>query len=418
VLPRAPRLFGRDRDLAIVRAAIDEGSSSIVGEAGVGKSELAMHLAATSEREVVWVDVSRAWDGDDARATIARALGIPLRTRDAEEGRAAIARAAAARGDLLFVVDGAEVCLPEVVAFSQLCRTLVVSRAKVDGAHVLEPLAPEHALSMFLACAGLEPSREERALLRLVLSHTGGHPATIELLSAAGSLRALDGVLERDSFSSIVEWAIERLPIDAREALARAAIFERPFRFEGFERVSRGASADVLARLADARLVRVTSRSVSIDRMVRSIALSSLDDEQHRELLALHAAFTAEQALAALRAFEGEEPSPEIDPRELEAAHLTALTGPASADATCALALALVLPDPSRASIFDLDRLDATIGMADKAPLAGRVRIARAALARSLGRPSEAAQGFSTLRALARDTGEGLLEARARTAPR
>ncbi|MGZ5970186.1 MAG: AAA family ATPase, partial [Polyangiales bacterium] len=86
MIPRAPRLFGRDRDLAIVREAIDLGSAAIVGAPGVGKTELALHLAATSERQVVWVDVSSAWDGDEARAAIARELGIPLRTRDPADG--------------------------------------------------------------------------------------------------------------------------------------------------------------------------------------------------------------------------------------------------------------------------------------------------------------------------------------------
>lgn len=407
MIPRAPRLFGRDRDLAIVRAAIEEGSTAITGPAGVGKTELALHLAATSEREVVWASVDRAWDGDDVRATIARALGISLRTRDPEEGRAAIVRAASARSDILFVIDGAEACLEECFAFSRLARTLVVSRAPIDDAHAIDPLDGESAVEMFSALAGIEPGSSERARARRALSRVcDGSPAAIELLAGAGAIEDLD--------DDVIEWAIARLPEDARFALACAAVFERPFSFDGFERVSRGASSDVLTRLADARLVRVSSRTASMERMIRAAALASLDDDEHRALLSRHASFVADRALASLRAFEGESPTDPPEAEELHAAHATALVDPdLPRDRVCALALAMVLADPSRASIIELDRLDATIAVAEGAPLAGRVRIARAALARSLGRPSEASHGFHLLRELARASGERLLEARA-----
>ncbi|MGZ3450444.1 MAG: AAA family ATPase, partial [Polyangiales bacterium] len=420
MIPRAPRLFGRDRDLAIVREAIDLGSAAIVGAPGVGKTELALHLAATSERQVVWVDVSSAWDGDEARAAIARELGIPLRTRDPAEGRAAIARSAAARGDLLFVLDGAETCLEEVCALSQLVRTLVVSRAPVEGAHSVEPLAAGAALELFLDRASLDPSRDERALAQRIVGLLGGYPAAIEL-AAPCSLRRLADTLDLDLdpgdpavVQATIAWAIARLSPESRAALSKAAVFERPFSFGAFERVSPGTPFDVLTLLADAGLVRVSSRRAAMERMVRASALRDLDDEGFRHVLGLHASLMGDLALAALRAFEGEAPPRLPETADLQAAHATALVDPdLPKEKVGALALALVLPDPSRASIFDLDRLDATIGIAGATPFGGRVRGARAALARSLGRPTEAAQGFSALRELARSAGDRLLEARA-----
>ena len=56
--PRAARLFGRERVLAKIRQALAEGSAvTLVGAPGVGKTELALHVAAGG-RSAVFVDLS------------------------------------------------------------------------------------------------------------------------------------------------------------------------------------------------------------------------------------------------------------------------------------------------------------------------------------------------------------------------
>jgi len=255
VSPRTARLFGRERVLAEIREALAGGAPvTLVGGPGVGKTEIALHLAATGgsreSSELVLVDLSSAREPGDVNALVAHTLDVRVGREPVANLRAALA----ARGSLL-VLDRCDFALSEastlVAALAGVCPIVSTAPCPLElpdeRVIPIEPLGAEGS-ALFLARAerrggAFEPNARDRDAVRRIVDLCGGLPFAIELAAAVerAPLRVCDElelVIDRDGvLRDVVEWATGALDPNARQALAQASVFEGPFSIDAFEAV-------------------------------------------------------------------------------------------------------------------------------------------------------------------------------------
>lgn len=259
---RARKLFGREDDLSRLEALLEPGrdvsvAASIEGLAGVGKTELALHVVDRLSESgrfpggIFWLDAENpdltvAWG-----TTIADALGVGA---GAVEERAAGAVRIASRGEpVLVVLDNVERWTresePRPLPRGPQTALLVTTRHRdLSGQafeHLeLETLPEEAARDFLLAAAGRDLSGTPGTgdLLR----HLDGHTLAIELAGAylrefpsvtpAAYLKKLtEGAPVEDKVQDLVRYEgtvrraldihWERLDGTARDALLVAACF-------------------------------------------------------------------------------------------------------------------------------------------------------------------------------------------------
>lgn len=392
--PRAARLFGRDRELASVRAALDRDEIvALTGPAGVGKTELALHVAATSERAAIVVDLSCTREEDEALAKIAAACGVARSEPDV------LRHALSVRDDLLLVLDGVDAVPSVVDALPSTLPALLTLRAGPERVHdvAVRPLAEADAAALFVERAsrvarmegenGAFATRADRLLLARIVDRLDGLPFAIELAAACADRLSLVAILdqlrlEREEsrpfpLQSAIELAFDALDDEARAVLAQCAVFEGGFGVEAVEavvlpspalslvtsrpRASRGL-LDVVAWLSSRALVRVeevgASTRFSLAGPVRHAALESLDDATRKRLLRRHAEHYASHAKVCAAA----------DRENLLAAHATALVDP---DLPPGIAAALALAIAREMSPWSgvTARLEATLARVRSLPL-------------------------------------------------
>jgi tetratricopeptide (TPR) repeat protein len=218
---RARKLFGRETDLQQLDALLVPGSSvqvaaSIEGLAGVGKTELALHIVdriAETGRfpgGIFWFDaespkLTTAWG-----SVIADALAVGAGT--IEERAAGALRIASSGPPVLVVLDNVEKWTsksePKPLPSGPRTALLVTTRQKFLGGpsfehHTLEVLPATAAREFLISVAGRELAHSSGT--EDLLRHLDGHSLAIEL--AGAYLREFPSVTPLDYLKKLKEGA-------------------------------------------------------------------------------------------------------------------------------------------------------------------------------------------------------------------
>lgn len=320
-------LFGRDADTKRV-AGLVRGSETrlvtLVGPGGVGKTRLAIAIAARLTQEFAdgsrFVSLATIGDHGDLASAIAHALGAPARAQDSPT--AALHRFLADR-ELLLVLDNFEhlvAAAPLVAELLDTCRplkVLITSRQPIRvTAERLYPVLPlqipddsDDASARELERYGSVAMFVDRARARepaFTLDETNGRhvreicrrldglplalelaAARIGLLAPAELARRLDRALSvlsggaRDAparqrtLRATIDWSFALLSETERDAFTQFAVFAGGATVAAAEQVS-GTSLDTLdALVAKQLLTRVGDRLMMLE-TVREYALERL----------------------------------------------------------------------------------------------------------------------------------------------
>ena len=279
-VPRpATSLIGRERDLANLRELVQRHRLvSLVGPAGVGKTRLAIEVAARLRSRfpdgIWWIDLA-ALEGDGVLGAFARVLSLREDAGSVRADDGVIARLRGTR--MLLIVDNCEhvagavaALLSRVMADTASVRVLATSRESLrvggEAVHSVSPLqAPVasvigadalrgyEAAQLFLARSGdaLDGDRlgdAEASIVGRIVGRLDGLPLAIEL--AAGRLRSLpltelDRVLERRlevlgvgertapprhrTLGTAIDWSYALLSPEEQRVLVRLAVFPGSF---------------------------------------------------------------------------------------------------------------------------------------------------------------------------------------------
>ncbi len=295
-LPRTSTSFvGRHEDLARVEALLDEGPLvTIVGAGGIGKTRLALELAAgrlNDQPDGIWlVDLSSIGDSRLIAETILLSLGGE-RSPDGDPLDDLLAYLE--KRDALLVLDNSEhlvsevaAIVAEIIARCTQVTVLATSRSPLDISgerlYRLSSLEPASAAQLFGDRArAANPSFRLEAKARVVdeicrrldgialaieLAAARVRTMSVESLASHLELRLLAGGRDRrprqQTMRALIDWSYDLLSEEERGVLRRAAVFARGFTLRTAAVVC-GAGNDewsvfeLLTSLADKSLVVV-----------------------------------------------------------------------------------------------------------------------------------------------------------------
>ncbi len=273
---------GRERELSSLVTALSKGARTLVlrGPPGVGKSSLARAFAEAVRRDgaaarpVIELSLSHARDRASALSALSSALGLDLRSSDANVVFERVVRTVESAPHVLVIddVDDAVAGLVEdlVDAVESMCVLLCSTRWLSVGADLVldvAPLSSEDAAKLLEArvarLSSLALSRETSAAITASVDRL---PLAIELLAAKVAaigpspvLEALsDGRLVLDGLERSIAAAFDALEIEAQRALVALSALRSSFDADAatamIDRDSSAALA-VLEQLVRASLV-------------------------------------------------------------------------------------------------------------------------------------------------------------------
>lgn len=284
-------IIGRAAELAEALALLGSGARllTIVGTAGVGKTRLALALAAAAARErygeVHFVRLDGASTVSEARGAVGDALGTDLGSSAATPPRLG-AQPVLVVLDNLEHLAGVGGVITTLLAAGPEVRVVSTSRTplRLDGEQLLplEPLDRPEAVELFLdhltrLRPGLRPSPADRGAVGELVDRLDRLPLAIQLVASRGRmlsptamLARLDDVLELRSHADLPErqrsligaldWSWGLLAPDRAEAMSRLGVFSGPFGIDE-ARVVTGVDGeellDVLQDLVEASLLLV-----------------------------------------------------------------------------------------------------------------------------------------------------------------
>jgi tetratricopeptide (TPR) repeat protein len=287
-LDASPDAFvGRERESTVLTDGLTKGGVQIVkGPPGIGKTRLAVEAACAfrdrTGRPAWFIDLMGVSDVDGLCRLLVMTLGLELRPSVRPDS---LARALAARGAQVVVLDGFETLADSAAAIAGLVgiaketRFVITSRVPVrlvDEPLELDVLAPEAARELLVARArarGLDLRGE--SVLDALIETLEGVPLVLELaagrmgvLSPREVLERLDLQLLRDgsagrnaTLESAINGSWQLLGPTERSALSQLEVLEGSFDLKTVEAVvSLPGSASAVAAvhaLVEQSLVRV-----------------------------------------------------------------------------------------------------------------------------------------------------------------
>ncbi|MGW6278513.1 ATP-binding protein [Kribbella sp. NPDC055071] len=335
-LPAFPTSFvGRDDECIAVSAALDNARLvTLLGTGGMGKTRLAVEVAASLDRDVVYVDLVPIRT-DGVGQAVAQELGVVERPTGTPTD-AVIDRLRGER--VLLLLDNCEHVIAEVGQLAaRILRScphvtiLATSRERlaVPGERLVQvPSLGAEAHKLFLDRArATEPSlvAEPTAVERLCET-LDGMPLAIELVAARTVSLGVDGVAvaladplrlisggrgpdqRHHSLQDVIGWSLDLLADDERRLFGRLGVFVCSFTLDAVAAVtpdqSAGAIADLVGRLVDRSLV-VHRQMCGVTRWslletVRAVAVQDLNDSDLTARYVQWAADTAAQLEARI----------------------------------------------------------------------------------------------------------------------
>ncbi|MEU0090799.1 LuxR C-terminal-related transcriptional regulator [Kribbella sp. NPDC006257] len=311
-LPEFPTSFvGRAEECAAVAEALDSARLvSLVGAGGMGKTRLAVEVAASLTEDAVFVDLIPVRAGGVGQA-IAQTLGVVERPPGTPVD-AVIDRLRAQQ--TLLVLDNCEHVIAEVGAqvarILQLCpQTTILAtsreRLAVPGERLLQvPSLGTDAQRLFLDRArSVDPDLiADPAAVERLCSALDGMPLAIELVAGRTASLGVDGVgaalddllrlisggrgpdHRHHSLGDVIGWSLDLLTDEERLLFRRLGVFVGGFDLDAVTalnpELSIGAAADLLGRLVDRSLVVLRrvgpSTRWSLLETIRAVALHQL----------------------------------------------------------------------------------------------------------------------------------------------
>ncbi len=353
VQPPPTRTIGRTRELTALRSLVLDSRTrlvSLVGPAGIGKTRLAVELAADLGEQLangaLFVDLAPLSEPGQVVPAFGRALGL----REGESGSWEEAVGTELERDELLVVldnfehvvEAAAELVPIIEAAPRL-TVVVTSRSvlrlsveRVVDVRPLEPAAAQELLASTAAALGVDVDADS-AVIADVCRRLDGIPLAIELAapwlrsrSAAQLLGLLDSRLDglaegpRDAperqrtMRAAIDWSFGLLGPAAQHLLGRVALFRSSFTREAAAAVGHlEVVDDALDELIAASLVRRSGSRYGLLEVVREygLGLPSADPDGHD----LHAVYVANLAEQAEPELSGPEQGAWLE--RLEAAH-------------------------------------------------------------------------------------------------